>query len=425
MATIPEALAMAVQYHLSGNLQQAEAIYRQILQVDPSNADALHLLGVIAHQAGESNQAIRYITQAIGICPSNVAFHNNLGEVYRAQGQLAAAVAQYQEAIRLEPDHAEAYLNLGNALKDQGQLAAAVAHYQEAIRLKPDFVEPHNNLGNALKDQGQLPAAVAHYQEAIRLKPDFADAHFNRALARLLAGDFKQGWAEYEWLWRRKDFASLKRSFCQPHWDGSSLTGMNILLHAEHGLGDTIQFIRYAPLVKNKGAIVIVECQPTLLELLQSCVGVDRAVARGASLPPFDVHASLLSLPGILGTTLETIPVSVPYLFADAALVERWRQELTRGVGSGEWGVGSGTKRISTELALRTPITPPLSPPNSPLPSPLSPRFRIGIVWQGSPKHKARSTAFLPPGALCPVGPVAGSLPVQPAKRNRCGTAGR
>ena len=203
--------------------------------------------------------------QALRLKPDYAEAYNNLGIALKDQGQLVEAVAEYQQALRLKPDHAEAHNNLGNALQDQGQLAGAVAHYQQALRLKPDYAEAHNNLGNALQDQGQLAEAEAHYQEALRLRPDYANAHWNRALAWLLAGDFERGWPEYEWRWQWKDFPSSKRSFSQPLWDGSSLAGRTILLHAEQGLGDTIQFIRYAPLVKSSGGTVILECQPALL----------------------------------------------------------------------------------------------------------------------------------------------------------------
>ncbi len=416
MATISEALAVAVQYHQSGNLAHAEAIYRQVLQAVPSHAGALHLMGVLVYQKGSHDAAIQYLRQslisdpsdacchcylglayravgkmdealasyqqALHLKPDYAEAHNNLGNVLRDQGQLAQAVAryqdaihfkpdfaeahnnlgnalqeqgqlaevvtQYQEALRLKPDYAEAHNNLGIALKDQGQLAEAVTQYQEALRLKPDYAEAHNNLGIALKDQGQLAEVVSQYQEALRLKPDYAEAHYNLAMAWLLAGDFERGWPEYEWRWQSKGFPSSKRSFPQPLWDGSSLAGRTILLHAEQGLGDTIQFIRYAPLVKRRGGTVILECQPALLRLLQSCAGVDRLLAKGSSLPHFDVYAPLLSLPGILGTTLSTIPAEVPYLFANANLVEHWRQELSRMRG-----------------------------------------FKIGIAWQGSLQYKA------------------------------------
>ena len=173
-----------------------------------------------------------------------------------------------------------------------------------------------------------------------------------------------------------KDLLSSKRSFSQPLWDGSSLAGRTILLHAEQGLGDTIQFIRYAPLVKRRGGTVILECQPALLRLLQSCAGVDRLLAQGSSLPHFDVHAPLLSLPGILGTTLSTIPAEVPYLFADANLVEHWRQELSRGVNS-EPERQRGKEALAGARVLK-----------------------VGIAWQGNPIHKNDKQRSIPLSSL-------------------------
>ena len=204
MATISEALVVAMRYHQSGNLQQAEAIYRQILQVDPSNADALHLLGVIAAQVGKHDLAVEYISQAIRLRPSEPTFHNNLGNVFKGQGQLAAAVGQYQEAVRLKPDYADAYNNLGVAFRDQGQLAAAVGQYQEAVRLKPDYADAHYNLGNAFKDQGRLAAAVGQYQEALRLKSDYADAHLNLGNALQAQGRLAAAVAQYQEALRLK-----------------------------------------------------------------------------------------------------------------------------------------------------------------------------------------------------------------------------
>ena len=161
----------------------------------------------------------------------------------------------------------------------------------------------------------------------MQLKPDLKEAIWNRALTWLSLGDFERGWPGYEWRLKRK--GASPRPFPQPLWDSSPLDGRTILLHAEQGMGNTIHFIRYAPLVKRRGGTVILECQPALLRLLQSCAGVDRFLAQGSTLPPFDVHAPLLSLPGIFGTTLSTIPAEVPYLFPDANLVEHWRQRLS------------------------------------------------------------------------------------------------
>ena len=176
MAAIPE--AVAVQYHQAGKLQQAEDMYRQILQVDPCNADVLHLLGVITHQAGKNDLAIGFIAQAIDICPCNAVFHNSLGEVYRARGQSVDAAVQYQQAIRLKPDYAEAYNNLGGALTDQGQFAEAASHYQQAVRLKPDYAGARQNLANVLRCLGRYTEAAASYQEVLRLQPDYVEARY-------------------------------------------------------------------------------------------------------------------------------------------------------------------------------------------------------------------------------------------------------
>ena len=283
--------------------------------------------------------------EAIRLKPDYAEAHLNLGNALQRQGQLAEAVGQYQEAIRFKPDYAEAHNNLGAAFLDQGRLAEAVTQYQEAIRLKPHYVEAHYNLGLALQAKGHLVEAVAQYHKAIRLKPDYVEAHSDRALTWLLAGDFKQGWAEYEWRWQTKQLRCFKPSFPQPLWDGSSLSGKTILLWAEQGLGDTLQFVRYAALVKQQGGTVLLSCPDELARILQACAGIDHIFTPGSPLPPFDVQVPLLSLPGILKTTLATVPASIPYLFADAALEQRWQEELAHYA-----------------------------------------EFKIGIVWQGNPR---------------------------------------
>ena len=245
MATISEALAVAVQYHQSGNLQQAEAIYRQVLQVDPNNVDALHLLGVIAGQMGKHDLAVEYISQAIRIRPSDAVLHHNLGKALKDQGQLGEAAevrklagavspiieeasvadarqyneraialarqgklveaaAFFRQALRLWPDFAEAHSNLGNVLQEQGQLAAAVAQYQEAIRLKPNYAEACSNLGNALREHGQTAEAVAQCEEALRLKPDFAEAHYNLGNALRDQGQLAEAVGQYQEAFRLK-----------------------------------------------------------------------------------------------------------------------------------------------------------------------------------------------------------------------------
>jgi tetratricopeptide (TPR) repeat protein len=362
MATIPEALAIAFQHHQGGRLQAAEQIYRQILQAEPNHVDAIHLLGVIARQVGKPEIAVEYIGRAIGLNRNVAAFHNNLGNALKDQGKLDDAVACYRRALELKPDFAEAHYdlgialkdqgklddavacyhralelkpdyaeghnNLGNALKDQGRLDDAVACYRRVLELKPDFAEAHNNLGNALRDQGKLDDAVACYRRALELKPDYVDAHSNQSLAWLLAGDFARGWLAYEWRWKSKQMKIALPQIPQPRWDGTIGDHQAVLLLDEQGLGDTLQFIRYVPLVRQRCQAVYFLSPRALTPLLSRAPGLDRLITELASAPPFDAYSPLLSVPGILGTRLETIPADVPYLFADPELVASWRERL-------------------------------------------------------------------------------------------------
>src|SRR5262249_9602387 len=229
-----------------------------------------------------------------------------------------------------------------------------------ALRLKPDYAEAHNNLGLALQTQGRLEEAVASYQQALRCQPHYAQAHLNLAWIWLVRGGFERGWPEYQW--RGKCEGVSASAFRQPCWDGADLEGRTILLYAEQGLGDPLQFIRYARLVKVRGATVLVSCQEPLARLLGTCAGIDRLGPFGAKMPPFDVQAPLLSLPRILGTTLATVPADIPYLFADEQLVAHWRRELSP--------VGG---------------------------------FKIGIGWQGNPKYRGDRQRSIPLAQFAPL----------------------
>src|SRR5205807_6303152 len=283
--------------------------------------------------------------QAIRIKPHYAEVHHNLGNILREQGKMQQAVACYQEALRLKPDYAKALINLGIALVALGKPAEAVGLMERALELEPDFYEAFNSLGAARSTMGDLDGAVVAYREALELAPDYAEAHWNLALVWLLQGNFAQGWQEYEWRWRCKQNTPLP-PFAKPVWDGSPLDGKTILLQEEQGLGDTLHFIRYARLVKERGGKVILYCPRGLTQLLRTCPGVDGLVERGAAPPEFAVRAPLLDLPKIFNTSAATIPDRVPYLFPDADLVEHWRHEL----------------------------------------APLG-GVRVGIFWQGNPNH--------------------------------------
>jgi len=369
-------------------LAEAIAHYQQALGIRPDFAEAHNNLGHALQRHGRLVEAMAHWREALRVKPDSAEVHNNLGNALQSEGKLEEAIAHYQQALRLQPAFAAAHNNLGNVLRNQGKLEEATRHWHEALHWRPDYAEPHYNLGKELQKLGRLEEALVHYEQALRLKADYADARWNRALIWLLQGDFEQGWPEYEWRWTQADFAA--RRFTQPRWDGSALGGRTILLHAEQGLGDTLHFIRYAPLVAKRGGSVVVECQPPLARLLGSAAGIDRLVPQGSPLPAFDVQAPLLSLPGIFRTALATVPATVPYLHADAELVEHWRRELWK---SRKSEVGS---RKSEHLHLTSDIRHPTSD------------FLVGIAWQGSPTFRGDRQRSIPLAQFAPLAEVPG-----------------
>jgi tetratricopeptide (TPR) repeat protein len=348
-----------------GRVEEAIGSYQRAISLSPNYAKAHSNLGSILAQQGRLDEAASCYREALRLTPHFAEAHYNLGKVLGDQGRLEQAVACYAEAIRLQPDFAQAHYNLGKTLEDLGRLSDAVPVYQEAVRLSPKNVESKNNLATVLVRHGQLDDALAHYEEAIRVTPGYGEAHFNRALVWLLRGDFEKGWPEYEWRWKVPGFK--RRQFTVPLWDGKPLDGRTILLHAEQGLGDTIQFLRFASLVKQRGGTVLVDCQPALLPLAATCSGIDRLLRPGEPQPAFDVHAPVLSLGGILGTRLATIPADIPYLAADPVRVERWRKELA--------------------------AVPP---------------FKVGVVWQGSVGFKGDRYRSVPLMQFAPLADIPG-----------------
>jgi tetratricopeptide (TPR) repeat protein len=309
-----------------GNLEEAVQCYRRALRLKPDYAEAYFNLGNTFRDLGRFTEAVHCYRQATHFRPDYPKAYNNLGKVLLEQKKLDEAAAAFEHVLRLQPESSRAHANLGGVYLAQGRLDEAVARCREALRWGADNPEAHNNLGAALWDQGQVAEALASFEVAVSLKPAYARAHLNRALAWLKLGNFEQGWPEYAWRWRCKEFTP--RHAGQPTWDGRPLEGRTILLEGEQGLGDTLQFIRYAPLVQERGGRVVVECQPALVPLLADFAGADGVVAHGGAVPRFDVHAPLLTLPALLGTTLATVPAQVPYLHADAQLTQWWRKEL-------------------------------------------------------------------------------------------------
>ncbi len=352
MSTIHEALAVGWTSYHAGDFPGAERIFRHVLEVDPAAAQVWYLLGTVIQVQGKLGEAVAHYQQALRLQPDFAEVLNNLAVALQAQGKVDEATACLRRAVQLKPDYADAHSNLGNALQFDGKLNEAEACYRHALALNPDNPDTHHNLGNLRRATGCLAEAMTCYDQALELKPNFAQVHLSRSLLRLQMGDFAQGWSEYEWRFQCKEYAIP--ALRQPRWDGSRLDDRTILLYADHGLGDTLQFMRYAPLVCERGGRVLVACRKPLARILASCPGVSRVISEGATLPEFEVFAPLMSLPRILGTTLATVPARVPYLVADPALVARWRAEL------GQFG-----------------------------------GFKVGIAWQGNSQYcKDRHRSF-------------------------------
>lgn len=329
MAQVQAKFQQGWALHRAGKLAQAQERYQQVLLLQPKHFDALHFLGVIAAQTGNFSRAVDLIGEALELDPHCAEAYNNRGNALQNLQQCDAALESYDRAIALRPDYAEAYNNRGFALQDLKQFEAALQNYDRAIALMPDYAEAHNNRGNALRELKQFEAALRSYDKTIALQPDHAKAHWNMSLCQLQMGDFVRGWEQYEWRWKSEEAGGAVRGFSQPLWLGAeSLQSKTILLHAEQGLGDTIQFCRYAALVARQAASVVLEVQPALGALLADVQGPDRVVALGDPLPDFDFHCPLLSLPLALGTRLDTIPVQVPYVAAPRNLIAKWEAAL-------------------------------------------------------------------------------------------------
>jgi hypothetical protein len=325
-------LLEAVAHHRAGRLDEAAAGYRALLAEQPSQFDALHLLGVVANQKGDHRRAVDLIERALAIRSDDASAHHNV---------------------------ATAYAMLGD-------IDAVLAHEERAVALKPDFADAQFNRGKALAELGRWAEASAAYGAVVAAKPDAAEAQWNQALARLALGDYERGWRQYEFRWRNPETASQQRSFTPPLWQGDAdIAGRTVLLHAEQGLGDAIQFCRYVPLVAEAGARVVLEVPASLVRLMTTLDGVRHVVARGAALPAFDLHCPLLSLPLAFGTTLATVPRNVPYLEADASLAQRWRERLGPRTGPRiglAWSGAAGYRddaRRSLSLQALLPHLPP------------------------------------------------------------------
>jgi Tfp pilus assembly protein PilF len=359
--------ALAVQHHRGGRLSEAEWLYRQIISQQPDHADAIQLLGVLCNQTGRGTEALKLLEQAIQLNVERADYFNNFGLVLAGQRRWAEAATAFDRALALRPDFAHALNNLGIVLNELGRFDEAIGVLLKATSLQPSYADAYNNLGNVYLTRHDAARAVAAYRRALESRPDDPEVRLALASTLLLSGDFQHGWALYEARWEATG-RSMTRGFPQPLWDGANLQGCRILLHAEQGLGDTIQFIRYVPFVKAKGGVVIVLCPPELGRLLTGQLGIESIITDPGALPQFDVHCPILSLPRVTGTTLNSIPAHVPYLNVDSNLARQW------------------SERLNAE----------------------PPGLKIGIVWAGSPMHRKDQKRSIPLAALAPLAAVPG-----------------
>jgi tetratricopeptide (TPR) repeat protein len=321
----------------------------------PLDATALATRGDALASLDRREAALEAYEAAIALSPGHLNGHNNLGVLLGAMGRHEAALACYDRALALDPGFSRAHANRSSALMALKRPAEALAAAERAVELDPGFPEAHNNRGKALAELLRVDEALAAYDQATALRPGFSDAIGNRGLLRLLTGDFARGWADYEHRWKSRD-GPRARWGEHPRWTGSEpLAGRTVLLHAEQGFGDAIQFARYAEHVRRKGARVLLEVPAQLTSLMRRLDPPAEVFARGEPLPAFDLQCPLLSLPAAFDTTLGTIPWSGPYLSADPERAAAWRERL-------------GPKD----------------------------RLRVGLVWSGNPSHNNDANRSLP-----------------------------
>ncbi|MEQ1600659.1 MAG: tetratricopeptide repeat protein [Methylophilaceae bacterium] len=336
--------------------EEALANYDLSLLIDPENAFVFYNLGNILYTLERYAEAVISYERALQIDPDYVAALNNYGVVLHQIRRFDEALASYQQALHIASDNTGALYNRANTLNALSRPEEALASFDQVLLLLPDNAEVLNNRGNTLRALNRLEEAQASLNRAISVAPDYADAHWNLSLCKLLAGDLDAAWQEYEWRWR-SELQNDKRQFIQPLWLGEeSLHNKTILLHAEQGFGDTLQFCRYVALVQTLGANVLLEVQPELKRLLKGGLGeIATVYAKGEAMPEFDFQCPLMSLPLAFRTNLTSIPAKNAYLFSNKQRVAIWQKKL-------------GTRT----------------------------RPRVGVVWSGRVEHKNDSNRSIP-----------------------------
>lgn len=351
----------------AGRFGEAERCLYRALALEPASAQIQLELGDLFRQLGRHDAALDCCAAAVRLAPGIPQARNNFGNALRSVGRLGDAVAEYRGAIALDGGFAEAHFNLGVALHELGDLPGAEQCCRDALRARPGFADAGLNLGYMLEEQGNPAAAIEAYRDAVAAAPELVEAHVNLGMQLLLCGQYDEGWVEYDWRLRYPEYSGADLAGRAARWNGGALAGRTILLDAEQGFGDAIQFLRYAPLVAERGGRVVVRCAPELAALVRRTPGVAEAVSRGGILPAFDAYCPLPSLPRIFGTTLACLPSRLPYVFADPQVAAGWKARLG----------GDGARRV-------------------------------GLVWASQSQHRTAAAKSIPLEALAPLAAVPG-----------------
>jgi tetratricopeptide (TPR) repeat protein len=414
-------LQRAERHRLDGVPDAARRCCEEILGAYPGNAAAMELMAAIAADENRFEEGVAWARAALEADPRAGAPHFTLGRLFQAEGRLAEAEQSYQRCIGRDPGRASAHNNLGCVLQMRGKLDLALACYRRALQLDPTLPQANQNLaaitrdrqaaelavaghlraaqnnpadaqalvdlGNTYRELGLHREAIDSFSRALERAPELAEAHFARSFELLLCGDYSEGWEEYEWRWKVRAHSSPMSEFGSPIWDGREIPGGTVLLHAEQGFGDTLQFVRYAPLVAQRCEAVLLECQPELARLLAGTAGVSRLLPHGAPHPASHAHLPLMSLPRVFRTTLNTIPWAGPYVAASAARSMQCR-ELLEPAGFNVGLVWAGRPQQEDDRKRSVPLAM------------LAPLAREGVNFYSLQKGEAAAQAKQAPAGL-------------------------
>ena len=341
-----------------GDHVAAEAHFRDARAAGRDDAELHHHLGFLARARDDLDEAAARYADALEHAPSDAHLHNNLGETRRKQGHLAEAAALFRRGLDFTPDAAPIAANLGSLLVAMQRVDLALPRLEHAAALDPGQMQVHSDIAMCLCSMNRYAESITAYRRVYEIQPSANDARYLESLAILALGDFENGWRKHESRWYAQLGQPLRRVAPGPYWLGDEdLTGRTILVHAEQGHGDTVQYLRYIPLLRRRAARVLLEVQPALKPML---AGTPDVYARGEDPPPYDTHCSFMSLPRAFRTMPDTIPPEVPYLTAPPESLTKWRDRLGPSDGRRRIGIAWTGASAVWNRSIPLPLMEPL-----------------------------------------------------------------